>query len=311
MTTAEAQKFYEQDLKKYDISKNKELLTWLKELCENGYHSFINIEQLQELIDNIVYWYEIKYPECEMEYYEKRKYYNIENMDKLSKVMDIKQLIHRLPFKQLCLMKCHYRSNGGGIRDIYNDNGEIVESNPVLFMNIDRKDVEYNSLVMCSKAPYFTICAANDSGKVYVDYNLKEYINTENIILDYLLVLFKEKYADELNLTQLEQCIYQHNCDIELRRKILQLAALKLLYSHNTIPERGYERAQRFINEFNESMNLNLSTEEIDKAINRDYSKDEKIKRVLKIYVDKENNSYRVVEDFVREEKKSLDKTKK
>ena len=43
MTIAQAQRFYEQDTKKYDISKNTELLTWLKEAIKNGYHSFIDI----------------------------------------------------------------------------------------------------------------------------------------------------------------------------------------------------------------------------------------------------------------------------
>ena len=66
MTIAQNERFYEQDPKKYDISKNKEFLNWLKESIKNGYHSFIDIECLQELIDNIVYWYETKYPEREL-----------------------------------------------------------------------------------------------------------------------------------------------------------------------------------------------------------------------------------------------------
>ena len=41
---------------------------------------------------------------------------------------------------------------------------------------------------------------------------------------------------------------------MELRHRILQLVALKLVYSKNTIPERGYERAKRFINEFNKKL---------------------------------------------------------
>ena len=92
MTIAQAKKFYEQDQKKYDISKNKELLTWLKNAIENGYHTFTDIECLQELIDTIVYWYEIKYPEREMEFYEGTKYTNFENIRTLSKEMNLKQL---------------------------------------------------------------------------------------------------------------------------------------------------------------------------------------------------------------------------
>lgn len=56
---------------------------------------------------------------------------------------------------------------------------------------------------------------------------------------------------EELDSTELKNCIYNRECDIKLRNKILQLVALKLLYSKNTTPERGYERVKRFINEFN------------------------------------------------------------
>lgn len=67
----------------------------------------------------------------------------------------------------------------------------------------------------------------------------------------------------------MEKCIYDHNCDIELRERLLQLVALKLLYSKNTIPERGYERAKRFINEFNKKLGLTLSMKEIDEIIQK------------------------------------------
>lgn len=253
MTIAQAERFYEQDSKKYDIKEYKELLTWLKDAIKNGYHLFIDIESLQELIDNIVYWYEMKYPERELEFFEGIRDINFENIKNLSKVMDINQLMYRLPHEQLCLMECDYRATYGGIR-------------------IDRKNVEYNLLSMCSKSPYFLLYADANSGKVDIDHNLENYVDTDNITLDELLILFKEKYYDELDFTKLEECIYDHNCDIELRRRILQLVALKLLYSNKTIPERGYERAKRFINEFNKKMELNLSSFEIDELINKNYN---------------------------------------
>ena len=62
---------------------------------------------------------------------------------------------------------------------------------------------------------------------------------------------------------------------MELRDRILQLVALKLLYSRNTIPERGYERSKKFINEFNKELNLTLSTEEIDEIMRRNYANKE------------------------------------
>ena len=90
----------------------------------------------------------------------------------------------------------------------------------------------------------------------------------------------KEIKLDELikileNLNRkinLKECVNNHNIDLELRKKLLQFVALKLLYSKNTIPENGYERAKRFIEEFNENIpNLKLSTSGIDKIMNINY----------------------------------------
>lgn len=274
MTIAQAERFYEQDSKKYEVLKNKELLSWLKNSVKNGYHPFIDIEGLQKLVDDITNWYEIKYPEREMEFYEGIGYFDFENMKSLSKLMNIKQLMYRLPREQLYLMECDYRSTGQGFRNVYDDKNEIVAEKPILFMSIYRKNIE-SSIV-----PNFLLHADNDSGKVEIDYNLKDYVNTDSITLDELLNLFKEKYSEEFSFTELEKCVYDHNCDVELRNKVLQLVALKLLYSRRTIPERGYERSKRFINEFNKKMGLNISTEEIDNAINKDYTNTEKVDTV-------------------------------
>lgn len=274
MTIAQAERFYEQDSKKYEVLKNKELLSWLKNSVKNGYHPFIDIEGLQELVDDITNWYEIKYPEREMKFYGGIGYFDFENMKSLSKLMNIKQLMYRLPREQLYLMECDYRSTGGGIESIYDDNNEIIGQKPILFMSIYRKNIE------SSMVPNFLLHADTDSGKVEIDYNLEDYVNTDSITLDELLNLFKEKYSEEFSFTELEKCVYDHNCDVELRNKVLQLVALKLLYSRRTIPERGYERSKRFINEFNKKMGLNISTEEIDNAINKDYTNTEKVDTV-------------------------------
>lgn len=303
MTIAQAKKFYEQDQKKYDISKNKELLTWLKNAIENGYHTFTDIECLQELIDTIVYWYEIKYPEREMEFYEGTKYTNFENIRTLSKEMNLKQLMFRLNQNQLNLINCEYRSIGGGIRIIYNDKGEAIGNKTILFMKIDRKNNDCSPYSLNNNLPSFLLCANTDDGKVEIDYNLQDYINDENITLDELLILFKQQYKDKLKFTELEECIHDHNCDIELRKKILQLVALKLLYSNKTTPERGYERAKRFINEFNKKMNLNLTTKEIDEAINRN---DQKLENTIKNPTD---DNKKEADNSATKAKKSLIKT--
>ena len=284
MKIIEAERFYEQDSKKYDISKNKELLKWLKDAIKKGYSPFIDIENLQELIDNIVYWYEMKYPERELKLYEGIEYYYFKDIETLSKVMNTKQLMYRLPHDQLRLMGCEYRSNYESTKSTYNEKGVVTKEKTILFIKIDEKKNEYDhSSIYRNLSNSFSLQIEADSGKVDIDDNLRKYVNDDKINLDKLLILFTEKYSNELDFTDLQRCIYNHNCDMELRKRVLQLAALKLLYSNRTIPERGYERAKKLINEFNKEMDLNLSTIEIDEAINRDYSNSKKTKCIGKI----------------------------
>lgn len=303
MTIAQAERFYEQDTKDYEIEKNKDFLTWLKTSIKDGYHCFIKTEELQELINGIVNWYEIKYPERELEYFEGTRHMDFQDIRRISDVMNIRQLLFRLPHNQLCLMECGYRAKGWGQHPIY-ENGKEIGWEAQIFMRISRKNEEKSDSLL-GKAPYFLLHADHMTGKVSKDYELEEYLDSEeNLNLDELLSIFKEKYTDELDFTELKESVYDHNCDMELRHRILQLVALKLLYSRNTIPERGYERAKRFINEFNKKLGLELSTEQIDEIIHRDYTNGERWEHVLKNYVDEdgEEHSYWTVEDVAKKE---------
>ena len=264
MTIAEARIFYNEDKKNYEIENNKDFLSWWKSTVNNGYHSFIGLNELQELVDFIVNWYEIKYPEKELESNEGITYIDFEDIKKISDVMDIKQLMYRLSHNKLCLMECGYRASGWSQQ--YKDGEFKLE----IFMSINKKGEEKSFPYMILNADYMT-------GEVLGYYGLKKYIDSDDsICLDELLEVFDKKYADELDYTELKESVYDHNCDMELRHRILQLVALKLLYSKNTIPERGYERAKRFISEFNKELDLTLSTEEIDEIMKKDYAKDEK-----------------------------------
>ena len=125
MTITEAKRFYEKDTKDYEIEKNKDFLTWLKTSIKNGYHCFMKTEELQELIDSVVNWYEIKYPERELEYFEGTRHLGFQDIRRISDVMDIRQLLFRLPHNQLCLMECGYRAKGWGQYPIYENGKEI------------------------------------------------------------------------------------------------------------------------------------------------------------------------------------------
>lgn len=112
MTIYQSENFYSNDKELYEISKNKELLVWLKKAVKKGYHLNIDTKNLQDLINNIAYWYETKYKEREMDYYEGIRYDDFNDMNSLKNYMDIQQLLFRLPSSQLNLLKCPYRSSG-------------------------------------------------------------------------------------------------------------------------------------------------------------------------------------------------------
>lgn len=195
---------------------------------------------------------------------------NFQDIKSISNVMDIRQLLSKLSYNQLCLIECGYRAKGWIQHPIYED-GKEVRSKVQIFMSINRKNEDgFNPLF--GILPHFFLKADHMTGEVSKDYKIDKYLDSdESISLDELLSIFSEKYSDELDFTELKESVYDHKSDMELRYRVLQLAALKLLYSKNTIPERGYKRAKRFINEFNKELNLTLSTEEIDEVMHRDY----------------------------------------
>lgn len=264
MTIAQARKFYEQDQREYNLEENKEFLSWFKDKIKNDYYPFIEIEELQELINNITYWYEIKYPEREFEFDEGIKNLDFKSITPLSKSMNIYQLMYRLSDDQLCLINGEYRSNCGGIRNIYNGGSKAVDQKAVLYIVIKQINNNYNANGINNNL----IICAYPNGEVIINDSLKKYVDKERINLDELLSLFEEKYSHNLDFSVLKADVDDHNCDLELRKRILQLIALKLLYSQNTTPGRGYKRAKKFIDEFNKELNLNLSSEKIDNIIN-------------------------------------------
>lgn len=264
MTIAQARKFYEQDQREYNLEENKEFLSWFKDKIKNDYYPFIEIEELQELINNITYWYEIKYPEREFEFEEGIKNLDFKSIAPLSKSMNIYQLMYRLSDDQLCLINGEYRSNCGGIRNIYNGGSKVVDQKAVLYIVIKQINNNYNANGINNNL----IICAYPNGEVIINDSLKKYVDKERINLDELLSLFEEKYSHNLDFSVLKAVVDDHNCDLELRKRILQLIALKLLYSQNTTPGRGYKRAKKFIDEFNKELNLNLSSEKIDNIIN-------------------------------------------
>ena len=277
MTIAEAERFYKQDNQEYLVENNSPFISLFCEFKKKGYHSLLDIEGMQDFIHNIQNWYEIKYPERELETMEGVIHTNFKDIKSISNVMDTRQFMYRLPHSQLCFLECGYRSRGWG-------------SNNTIFMSITERPDSSESRSFEHTSSFHIIADFNTGAIRSISLSeLAEVLGEDysesntDINLEKLYAILSRKIGDSYDLNELRRCILHHNCDFEIRNKILQLAALQLLYSKNTTPERGYFRAKKFIQEFNESFGLKLSTDQIDEIMKRDYSKeDTSIKKGIK-----------------------------
>ena len=270
MTKEELKNFYNNDLEKYDLNKNTDFKIMFNRLIDDGYDLIIGIDDMQDLIDRLFTWYEIKYPEREFDFYDGKVMQDFAMKKELSDLMDINQLFFRLTDNQIKLLEGNYRSNFMKEYPIYEEGKKIGVSKKVYFkINRFENDMYYK------KHKDFIVSANAISGKVETDYETDKYVQV-NICLDDLYNVFKEKYADRLEFKELENAINNKYIDNYLRDRLLEFVSLKLLYSKNTTPIRGYTRAKRFIDEFNKKLNLNLTYDVIDEAMN--YKEKSKVK---------------------------------
>lgn len=276
MTYTEHDNFVSQDKEKYIINKNEEFLAWYRKILMDGYEPFVDVDRLQELIDFITLWYEIKYPKNELDFYNGTKNLNFEGIKSIAKQMDFEQLRFRLDEDLDNLIECGYRSCLWG-------------KYPNIGIKIITEEDKINN--------WFTIIKANYKTGIINKYDLKElkianildFDEESEIVIDDLYTKLQfviDNLSLNYDISDLESIVKNHNYDLELRRKILELIPLSLIYSKNETPEYGYFRAKKFIGEFNKHIKgLNLDTKEIDEIMSRNYDyKEEKsfIKKFIK-----------------------------
>ena len=278
MTKDELKNFYNNDLKKYDLKENTYFKVMFNRLLEEGYNLFIGLDEMQDLIDRLTFWYEIKYPEREFDFYDGKIVQDFAFKKELSDLMDINQLFFRLTDNQIKFLKGNYRSKIEKEYPIYEEGKKIGVSKKVYFkINRNSNDKYY------SKHKDFIISADAISGKVDSDYETLKYIDNDDITLNDLFQVFSENYADCLDFQELGGALKNNYVDNYLRDDILNFVALRLLYSKKTVPERGYKRAIRFMDEFNKRLGLNLSYDEIDKLMNNSYKEDNSKVKLLSL----------------------------
>ena len=249
--------FYRRDKHEYQLESNKDFLDWFKISLGSGivYDSYIHFSDMEGLIDHLNNFYHIKYPDFLLEDIPNNPWgERIRNSKDLDINLTVPGMILRLPWKEAILMNCPYCRN----YTEYEIERGVHKSwlGLDLYDKRDRQD-RYGILFEPENGTVI-----KSSIKSFEDHNLVE-------ILDYLKL--HPSYSD---YHELEEVVDKNLFEIKLRRRLLQLTALKILYTSSN-PRVGYKRAKKFIEEMNNELSLLLSTKEIDRAYRR-YEYDEK-----------------------------------
>lgn len=255
MTISEVENFHKQDEKKYILSQNKKILNFIQQKKKEGINFRLSIEQMQQIINQIVQFFEFKYPSS----FITDLFYKCEDTKKdmkicqsLAKTLDIEQLKYRLGHYYVQFLDCSY----GDRFDMYKEKKNLND--------IDRISVRMDK---------------NGTIEPYDLESIREYGFLNNIdgiqTISDALGRFIESPVD-VDYSGLTKAVITHKAQIQLRNMILELIPLKLIYSNNGDPEYGYIRAKSFVRMFNKEYNLNISMEEIEEIMHRDYSTKEK-----------------------------------
>lgn len=254
---SEENEFYIQNKKEYEVHKNKKLLKWLKSCAKSGCHTFESIEELQFIIDYVTNWYEIKYPNIELQNE------HLSSSSILSKKMTYEELNYRLSTPFQWIMDC---SNYRSAIPTFNEKSEL-QSKAIITV----RDKE--TVFRC-----YNIDFNRYTGKIIdCDDGILSYTIPKNINIEILLTLLKNDKIEKIDYSDLERAILLHDLDMELRKKLIRLIALKILYSKNSYPKIGYIRAKLFLGEFNKAIPmLDMDTQFLDELF-KPYFKDIKI----------------------------------
>ena len=179
MTITEAKRFYKEDKKEYQISNNSEFIKWINNSITEGYLPTNDFSSLQETIDSIVSWYELKYCERYISSLDGVYDSRFKNLKEISNEMDVEQLLYRLSHESLSLMECGYKAKGWCQSLVYDKNRKVTDSVAGIFMQVNYK----NDL---HRIPYFLVNARHRDGIVEPNFFLEEIV-TEEIKLDDLL----------------------------------------------------------------------------------------------------------------------------
>ena len=115
------------EAEEYELSQNQVFLNWLYVLAKNGYQNKLTVEEMQGIINGIVAWYELKYPNNYFDYYfQKTNVYHLTN----NNARNIDDLMQCFNDRQQDIIDVEYRSDGKG----------FVDKNEAITLDIYKRD---------------------------------------------------------------------------------------------------------------------------------------------------------------------------
>ena len=250
MTGLELENFYKADNEIYILNKNNYFTHYERIMCrEKGMNPIINREQMQDLINKIVMFYEFKYPNHMLNSLEHRfDEEEIEKTIEISKMLDFEQLKFRLYHDYIQFLECSYEAH-------------IRLKRPTKHLwELTDTDIRV------------------DSDGIIEPYDLeglKEYQFLDSIIGITRIEDLYGRFASidtNVDYSELTRWIERHKFNLTIRNKVLNVIPYALLYSKTTMPNYGYIRAKSYIRTFNREYNLRMTMDELDEIIARDYS---------------------------------------
>lgn len=246
MTGLEWDNFSKLDKQEYIVKKNPKFLSQYRTMKKKKFHTILDLDEIQDLIDRITRFYEFKYPSEMLEnvgWISPVDDSELASCIQLSKLLDIKQLQYRLHNDQLNFLECSY----GGMITLSKKTDYPFEK----FVRIDSVGrVDEDDLMYLEECEWLDgidgIESAEDLYKVC------------------------QNRTEMINYQDLERHIHNHRDSISLRNETLNLTMLSLLYANGELPSKGYIRAKSFMRMFNKEYDANLNMDRLDDIMSID-----------------------------------------
>lgn len=242
MTGKELESFYLQDKKDYILEENQEFLSVYNEYKKKN--NDFDLKCMTKLMKKIKMFYEFKIPNVLFGNSIKRDTIEYKNMLEISRLMDMKQFILRLHHDEKEFLQCDY-SNYDYVR---------LE-----------KHLNYSTFPYLGKQTHYINLNNGFSNPADVAL-LNENVPSRQLSIEELYTCLST--ASDIDISELKGLLDFHKYNLILRKKLVELTALQILFSENTLPIYGFYRANEMIKDFNQTYQLNINPSFLEDIIN-------------------------------------------